>query len=159
MSMIGRYQQLTPAQMDVAISQPKLAEEMAYGGPGTGSLDIDKSWHIIHFLRTGRLWGGEGPLACAVLGGRVLEGTDTGYGPFRYLMPQEVRQVSEALATVPFIDLWSRLKLEETEQIYPGSWGAEGDIERTYVSRNYEAMCSFYEAASKSGNAVLLYIA
>jgi hypothetical protein len=163
MSMTGRYLQLTPAQLETVIVRPELAMDLAYpeDDSSASALDIDKSWHIIHFLLTGEPWGGEGPLASAVLGGTELPGTDAGYGPFRYLTPPEVREVASALEAVPFADLWSRLKPEETEaaEIYPGKWGEDGEVEGQYVSQNYGALRVFYSSASEAGNAVLLYLA
>jgi hypothetical protein len=59
-------------------------------------LRIDKSWHGIHFLLTGSAWGGKPPLSNAVLGGKEF-GQDLGYGPARYLTPDQVKEVAAAL--------------------------------------------------------------
>lgn len=59
-------------------------------------LDLDKSWHGIHYLLTGTDWQiGEGAGA-AVLGGDEL-GQDGGYGPPRLLGPDTVRAIAAAL--------------------------------------------------------------
>src|SRR5271165_1779219 len=59
-------------------------------------LNIDKSWHGIHFLLTSSAWGGTPPLSNAVLGGTEF-GPDLGYGPARYLTPDQVKEVAAGL--------------------------------------------------------------
>ncbi|NUR82053.1 MAG: DUF1877 family protein [Terrabacter sp.] len=63
-------------------------------GRDTIWLDLDKSWHGIHFLLTGTDWsaGDAGAAGGAILGGRPV-GEDDGYGPARLLEPA-VRQCS-----------------------------------------------------------------
>lgn len=161
MSMTGRYVQLTPAQLEAVIADRAQASEFAFpeNEAGTPTLDIDKSWHIIHFLLNGRPWDGDVPLANAVLGGTELPDTDAGYGPFRYLDSHQVRELSAALREVPFEVLWSRLDSEQTAaaEIYPGRWNNDS-VERQYVSHHYEALCSFIAGAGESSNAVLLHL-
>ena len=161
MSMTGRYLQLTPAQLEAVIAEPELAAQFAFPETETGAraLDIDRSWHIIHFLLNGQPWEGDEPLANAVLGGAELPHTDAGYGPFRYLAPHQVRELSSALRGIPFEVLWSRLDSERTEaaEIYPGRWNNDL-VERQYVSHHYEALCSFMATAGESSNAVLLHL-
>lgn len=52
-------------------------------------VDLDKSWHGLHFLFTGTAWEGEEPACFLVLGGEGI-GNDVGYGPARVLMPDDV---------------------------------------------------------------------
>lgn len=163
MSMTGRFLRLTRAELQDVIARPALAADLAYPNDAPlnpSELDIDKAWHIIHFLLTGEAWGGSGALADSILGGVELTGTDAGYGPFRYLTPPEVQSVARALADLPFDELWSRLDPDETESagIYPGRWGADGEVERAYVAQNYESLRTFYSSASQSSSAVLLYL-
>jgi hypothetical protein len=64
------------------------------------SLDIDKTWHIIHFLLNGDAWEGSGPLFDAVLGGSQLTDEDIGYGPARFISPAEVAATAHALRSI-----------------------------------------------------------
>src|SRR5207302_6195207 len=93
MSMIGNYLKLSDEQLEELVENPSEAEDLVYpenGDHPSDALDIDKSWHLIHFLLTGDTWGGDYPLVNVVLGGTELSGTDAGYGPFRYLVHDEV---------------------------------------------------------------------
>jgi hypothetical protein len=76
-------------------------EEYLYPDDGDSeppdSIDLDKAWHGIHYLLTGTAEGGDGPEALAILGGEEF-GPDVGYGPARFLLPGDVKAVSDALA-------------------------------------------------------------
>lgn len=162
MSMIGNYLKLSPEQLRQVIQDPEQAEELAYPEDENnlaGALDIDKSWHLIHFLLNGETWGGDGPLSNAVLGGHELPDTDAGYGPFRYLTPEEVTATAAALAEISSSTLWARFDAQAAEaaEIYPTAWaGDEGD--RAYVLHNFEALRKYFLDASSSGSGMLLYL-
>lgn len=161
MSMIGNYLLLSTEQLAAIIQEPAQAERLAYpdGELPPDALDIDKSWHLIHFLLNGETWGGEGPLSQAVLGGTELPDTDAGYGPFRYLGPAEVQTTSDALAEVSSQELWSRFNADQAQaaEIYPQGWTGD-DEEREYVQRNFESVRQLYSRAAASGKAMLLYL-
>jgi Domain of unknown function (DUF1877) len=162
MSMFGHYLQLSGEQLDVLVNDPSKAVDLVYPENEdypADALDIDRSWHIIHFLLTGDPWEGEYPLVNVVLGGNELPGTDAGYGPFRYLVDAEVKTVSQALASISADDLWSRFDVSRVQaaDIYPSPWtGGEG--EKEYVSQNYEALRQYFADAAASGKAMLLYL-
>ena len=101
--MTGRYLKLSAQQLEAVIGETIDLTDIVWPEDESDlpeALDIDKTWHVIHFLLTGEAWGGELPLANAVLGGTELPGTDAGYGPFRYLVPPEVQATSQALAKI-----------------------------------------------------------
>ena len=162
MSMIGNYLKLSVEQLQAIVTEPSEAVELVYPESGdypADALDIDKSWHLIHFLLNGETWGGSAPLFNVVLGGNELPNTDAGYGPFRYLTPVEVQTVSLALASISPTDLWARFNAKETQaaEIYPTPWrGDDGD--REYVVQNYESLRKYFSEASTAGNAMLLYL-
>jgi hypothetical protein len=162
MSMIGNYLKLAPEQLEAIITEPSEAEGLAYPESGDyppNALDIDKSWHLIHFLLNGETWGGAAPLMNVVLGGSERPDTDAGYGPFRYLEPAEVQTTSQALSGISSEDLWARFDAKEVEaaEIYPTLWkGDDGD--REYVLRNFESLQKYFSEAAASGNALLLYL-
>lgn len=162
MSMIGNYLPLSAEQLAMIVRDPAQAEALAYPADHDlppDALDIDKSWHLIHFLLNGETWGGNGPLSQVVLGGTELPGTEAGYGPFRYLRPEEVRDTSMALAAISSEELWSRFNADRTQaaEIYPQGWtGDEG--EREYVQSNFQSLQQLYSKAAASGKAMLLYL-
>lgn len=164
MSMIGRLLRVPATKLQALPSSVRPALEQLYPDDGSDSgpersLDLDKSWHLIHFLLTGVAWGGEGPIASAVLGGEELAGTDAGYGPFRYLSPAEVRATSDALAGLDATALWRRFDADRVNaaDIYPSPWTGERP-EPEYIAQNYEALREFYSAAASAGDGMLLFI-
>ena len=162
MSMIGNYLKLSEEQLETIIKEPSMVEQLIY--PEDGSypvdlLDIDKSWHLIHFLLNGEAWNGEGPLLNVVLGGHELPDTDAGYGPYRYLKQVEVSSVSDALGGVSANALWEGFVAEQVQaaEIYPTSWiGDDGD--REYISQNFDALKRYFSEAAAAGKAMLLYL-
>ena len=162
MSMIGNYLKLSSEQLATLARDPSAVEEFAYPSDGdvpADAMDIDKSWHLVHYLLTGESWGGEAPLKDAVLGGRELAGTDTGYGPYRYLTAADVRATSRALTDLTADALWARFDVERvnTAQIYPTPWAGD-DGDRDYVTSNYEALRKYFFEAVVSGQGMLLYL-
>lgn len=163
--MIGHFLKITPAFLREVIEDPNRATELvypeddSYPEPPT-ALDLDKAWHLIHFLLAGETWGGDGPLAAAVLGGDALEETDAGYGPFRYLQPEQVREVAEALTRVDSEDLWRNFDAKKVAkaEVYPSGWEG-GEDDKQYICQNFDELKKFYGEAAAAGSALLLYIA
>lgn len=162
--MIGRFMRVSGSKVGGVISRPHELLDYAYPEDGSDAdpsmtLDIDKSWHLIHFLIAGQSWGGQGAIADAVLGGEEITDTDAGYGPFRYLLPDQVRATAKELSSLSAAELWGRFDAgaAAAAEIYPQPWTGE-DPEREYITRNYEELRRFYSDAAESGDAMLLYI-
>jgi hypothetical protein len=162
MSMIGRYLRVSPRVIREIQRVPSTLCDVLYPEPEpeehrSRSLDIDKTWHIIHFLLNGNLWEGDGPLFDAVLGGHELTKEDLGYGPARYLEPREVAATARALGGVSAEELWSRFdeaRVTEADlywSIEPGG--------RKYALENYEELRTFFGAAAQAGEALILWLA
>lgn len=78
------------------------------GGDGGEMVDVDKSWHLIHFLLTGHASGGQWPLGFILTGGQVdgppegeddedEDGFESEDGSSRTFTPDEVREIAAAL--------------------------------------------------------------
>ena len=124
-------------------------------------LDIDKSWHGIHFLLNGDKYDGKLPLVNAVLGGSPLDDPDRpqlDYG-VRYLMPDEVREVAKALSQLSESELRSRFNpsLLSAAKIYPNVW-ERGAEELDYLMFHYARLVKFFQDAAKNGEAMLIYL-
>ena len=178
MSMIANYRRVTPDELEVLLRKPSTIVEYLFPEDGEEyegvsedgqyltspederNLDIDKSWHAIHYLLTGDAWQGNPPLANAVLGGTELGEEDVGYGPCRYLTPEEVREVASALVGIPVEELRRRYDPVELEKadIYPNIWIREGDEGLEYVLEYYEALVRFFRSAAEAGDGMLLYL-
>jgi Domain of unknown function (DUF1877) len=80
-------------------------------GLNENGLNLEKSWHVLHYLLTGETEEAQPPLGNAILGGKEI-GDDLGYGPARFLTPQQVQEVASALASMKKEDLASRFDLD-----------------------------------------------
>jgi hypothetical protein len=155
MSMIGEYARLTPAELARAVRDPNWAlafiDELIEAGVDetTGSgrprcLDIGKAWDTLGFL----LRRIEFPVDI-VHGGQEIPGAeDWGYGPPRYLTPEQVQAAAAALATLPSEALVQGVTEAELAQAdpYPNLAG-EGLEWLKYVTHHYDALVPFFQAA------------
>ncbi len=161
MSMIGNLVRVSPEKLDELLESPEqvpaFLDEIYEREDSNEHMDVDKAWQIIHFLLTGEQYEGEFPLSAVMLGGKELGEEDVGYGPARYLTPDEVRAVATAIAAISEDELWSRFNAKAVlkAQIYPSVWG---DGDREYVVNNYAEVRRFYADAAKAGHAVLAFI-
>src|SRR2546425_4040968 len=165
LGMYMTFKQISPSELERLQKNPSLVK---YDPSG---LDVDKTWQVMHFLLTGDAWGGAPPLAKTIMGGTDI-GEDLGYGPARYLMPEEVREVASALSGVSIDDLRKRFDpaaLEKAE-VYPGFSGAvehvgvdpaaEPEMKDflEFLLKKFEGLVSFYAEAASKGNAMLLFL-
>lgn len=163
--MIGNYLRVTPAQLGALFADASgITAFLDADHPDDARLDIDKSWHAIHFLLNGTAWEGAGPFADVVLGGQEIGDEDVGYGPARGLTPDEVQRIAAALATVSEEELWSRFdpaKLAEAE-IYPKGWDAydpsEDESSKAYLLGYYAELRAFFRRAAEAGDALVVYL-
>jgi Domain of unknown function (DUF1877) len=163
MSMIGYFLALKAEQIDELVREPASVSSFVADARedqdelGGDFLDIDKSWHAIHFLLTGEVEGGEAPLAWTVFAPTSV-GEDLGRGSARVLLPDQVIEVSQALAPVTVDKLrrgcdWAVMN---ERQIFPGGW-RKGDED--YIADNFKQLKKFYESAARRRMAVLQWIA
>jgi hypothetical protein len=163
MSMIGNFLAINPEQLASLIDAPDQIDSLLYPEEDDAELpnhlDIDKTWHAIHFTLNGKAWEGEEPLFLAIMGGKEI-GEDIGYGPARYLTLDQVKSVATALTRIPpetFSKQFNQAALDAAE-IYPEIWVRDGDDGLAYVLEYYTQLQSFYQAAAERGDAALLYI-
>jgi len=123
-----------------------------------GVVGLDKAWQALHFTLTGDAWGGDGPLADAVMGGDAVGG-DLCYGPARYLPPEKVRAVAAALSKVPPEAFAQRFDPEALtrEEVYPAIW-EEGPEVGEYVFAFYETLRECYAGAAEAGQGMLIAV-
>jgi len=117
MGMVGEYIRVDDKMLSKLKKGKKdifeLSEELADSGAVT---DLDKAWHIVHFVLSGKVWesGGE-PLSRMVLGGAIVnEDSDGGYGPSTYLTVDEVREISAAAESVS--EEWFRERYDKVKK-------------------------------------------
>jgi Domain of unknown function (DUF1877) len=160
--MNGEYLRVSPSVIRDIQAEPSMLLYVLYPDPEPDGfksrrLDIEKTWHIIHFLLNGDASDGSGPLFCAVLGGSQLTSDDLGYGSARFLDPTEVVATAKALSSISPEELWSRFDEARVRkaELY---WSTEPEG-KGYALENYKALRSFFTVAAETGDAVILWLA
>jgi len=160
MSMIGNFFQLTPSQLDSFNTNPAEVVSFIYTdeGKNENGIDIDKSWHAIHFMLNGKKYEGNLPLFNVVLGGTEIGG-DVGLGPARYLNATEVAEVAETLRSLPPDEFETRYDAAAltANDIYSQIWGEDKDGEDLkYIVSYYVTLRNYYiEAEQQYDNPTL----
>ncbi|MBW9208264.1 YfbM family protein [Mumia sp. zg.B21] len=137
------------------LNDPELVEDLLESEDDESFVDLDKSWHGIHWLLTGSGEPTPAEVSDAIWGGEEA-GEDLGYGPPRLLSPAGVRAVSATLEAISVENLRSRMDpaAMAQAQIYPAIWDEE-DVFDEYVAPSFEQLRQFYAAASEAGEAVI----
>lgn len=159
MGMAVFFAPISAAKLEELRKDPDSIEQFLYRDDDgeDDSFDVDKAWHGLHYVLTGTAWGGDGPLAMAILGGTEI-GEDLGMGPARFLTPAQVREVAAALADLKEADLRARFDPQRMAEldIYPTIWLQEGDEAFEYLMENFHPMVEFYAGAAARGDGVIL---
>lgn len=131
-------------------------------------LELDSEWHILSFLLTGHEEMGILPFLIEnncednlLAVNAILCGTETRcestYGFYRYLVPNEVKQITEALNTFPQENIIKRFNrgMSNEPDIYKFHW-TEEDLDFTLTF--YKKLVDYYNKTNENGNAMLLYL-
>ena len=129
--------------------------------PGEGrQMDLDKAWHGIHFLLTGRADGGDKPAGFLLHGGREVGDVDVGYGPARALTSADTRAAHAMLAARSDDALRARFdpKAMMRAEVYPEIWdGDDADDDALgYLMENVASLRTFLAAAADEGLGLLI---
>jgi hypothetical protein len=124
-------------------------------------IDLDKSWHGIHFLLTGSAEEGEEPLCYLIKGGEEVGDGDVDFGPPRALRPKQIANWANALSSISTDDLRKRFdaKAMMEAEIYPTIWDrvTEEDDYPGYLIENYEWLRSFIEQMKNENKGAIIY--
>ncbi|WP_437100723.1 YfbM family protein [Streptomyces kronopolitis] len=166
MSMIGEYARVTPAELDRALGDPEWAltlvdarrEAEADSCPPPAAarcLDVDKAWDALGFLLRRR-----GFPVDIVHGEEPVPGADDwGYGPPRYLTPEQVREAAAALAGITGDGLTAGVGPADlaAAEVYPTIVWERGEP-LDYVREHYALLRPFLCAAAEQGDGVLMWL-
>ncbi len=121
-------------------------------------LSLDKAWMGVHRLLAGDDWQPTRPPANAVLGG-VEFGEDHGYGPARYLLADDVKEIAAALATLDVGVVAASFDAGRFEraQVYPGGWDQPDAL--GWLLGSLDELRGYYSRASRMGRAMLFWVA
>lgn len=159
MSMIGNYLAVTQEELDQLYSSPKKLTTFLYEERSNDILDVDKSWHAIHFTLTGTPNGGDAPLANVVFGVTPISDEDVGYGPALGTNAETVKTIANALnkiTEIQFKEKFDAYALANAE-IYPQIWD-EGDDAMDYVATYFSELRDFYREAAEDDLAIITFI-
>jgi hypothetical protein len=123
--------------------------------PNTEGLSLEKSWHSLHYLLTGVAGEAPPPLGNAILGGASI-GDDGGYGPARFLTPERVREVAEALSSFKIEQLEQRFDVDAMSAANIYACPEEEELEM--VQHYFKRLVQYYSDAAAKGKAMLLWI-
>jgi hypothetical protein len=124
------------------------------------TVDIDKSWHAIHFLLCASPDPGTSEESKAILGGSEV-GPDLGYGPLRVLPPNDVARVADVLEGIDRAALLERFDPARltAADVYPQMWDEDDPTLESYIGDNYETVRNLYLQGREAGQAMLLWLA
>jgi hypothetical protein len=130
--------------------------------PQSDIYDVDKYWHILHFLFTGTAWEGTQPKAFLASGGSPV-GRELGYGPPRLFEPEELQAISSFLETLTFEEFASGYVSEsvmDAELYYwrPGSTAEELSADLETLWAIVGEMREFLANTAKHGDGILVEI-
>ena len=163
MSMIGAFVCATDEEIRSLHSTPReivpFLEQLEEARDGR-ALEIDKTWHALHWLLTGTEYEGEPPLNVMVSGGSEIGDVEAGYGPARALTSEEVRDIDQALASISTADLLARYDGRAMRDLYPGIWDRvdEREIILDDLAFQFDRLKGFIARASEEGLGVIAYL-
>lgn len=164
MGMVAYFTAANADKLDELRANPDTMGDFLFPNDGEdepeNTVDIDKSWHGIHFLLSRLVNEEDDPLALAVLGGEET-GEDLGYGPPRILEPEVVRRIALAMASVTQEQLDNAFDPGAMSEagIYPDIWERDGREALEYLTHFFPKLSTFYQEAAKRGDGAVLWLA
>lgn len=173
MGMVMVLHRLSPAKMAEVVETPEIVEDLIFGSEDSEEdpdelylgppetvvqLDLDKSWHVIHFLLTGTAYEGEPP-ANALLSGDDVGEEEVGYMVPMLLTPPRVAAFAQHLDALDNATLLARWESNGpvAEDIYMAAPREdEGMVE--YVFENVDNLRIFTRASAERGEGLLVAV-
>jgi hypothetical protein len=141
------------------LMKKQLARRAGSAGEKREVLSLEKAWHGVHYLLSGRREPGPELRSQAVLGGVELGGDPegfSGYGPARYFRAARVRELSEELRR-PEVEAEAAARFDPAKmsqlRIYPG-W-RPGDQDKQGLMDALQRLRDFYSSAAAQGRAII----
>lgn len=154
-----RIPEFQAAQREIDDARAKLAEL----GPLEPALELQKSWHILHYTMSGNVWGA-GSTGDALVAGEDL-GNDMGYGPPRLHDPASTKAFGDFIAALDLEQIQSRIQYQEllNLRVYgvPMGRGSEAQFEdelRTEVATYFPQLRDYVKRMSQKGNGLLIWL-
>ena len=131
---------------------PEKADKIMHEASGP-VLSLDKNWQEIHEILTGQSKPSGDLLSNAIFGGTDI-GSDLGYGPARFLTPEQVKQISEKLTSVSEEDFRTTASTFANDAFT----SPLGQLERVdFYCELFTRLQAFYRKTAESGSPILLW--
>jgi len=161
--MIGHLRAVDDHIIDGVLAAPDTIHEIVHPDEeegGTEHLDIDKSWHTIHYVLAGETWGGDLPLGFLVAGGAAVGEEDVGYGPARAFRPAEVSEIAAAVSAISDATFRERFSVERLKEadVYPSFGHASDEEEIPYFLDYFQQVRSFVQVAAQHKKGLIIYV-
>jgi hypothetical protein len=141
------------SEMELArMAREGVDEEMLMAA--RGALDLDKSWHLLHYLFTGSAWDGPLPAATLLSGGREV-GEDLGYGPARVLTPKETKEFAQYLGMQSETQLAKKINMPAMQRldIYAADQDSADDL-----NHYFPQLKSYVSDAASKGQGLVIWM-
>lgn len=123
----------------------------------TNSLNLQNTWHAMHYMLTGQDTGGESPLCYSVEAEYPFPHVTSEGEIVRYNSAVLVSEISEALNqidTKKFREHFDAEKMAQA-QIYPEQWEIKSEIKLDQLSLIFIQFKTFYQHAHDNNHAVV----
>lgn len=155
--MVMYWIAVAPSEADDLVAERVDAWDLLEA-PGR-SVDVDKAWHAVHAVLTGRADEDDSVLGRTVFGGTEF-GEDEGYGPARLLSAADVTEVSGALDELGPVAFEDRVDLATLAalSIYPFAFddAEEASELRAWLLDSFVTVADAYRAAAAGGQAMVV---
>jgi Domain of unknown function (DUF1877) len=162
MGMVAMFKMITPTELKEIRRNPVYLEDLLLPedvpDPFAGQIDLEKSWHSLHFMLTGTLKPDGTALGDALMGGEEV-GRERcfGYDRPRLIDFDRVQEINRALSGLDFEQLYSAVDLQSPllAKVYLGQ-NLEDDKE--YLAHYFELLVALYRTAAESKSAIVAYL-
>lgn len=124
-------------------------------------IDVDKSWHAIHFTLTGKAYDvcNSNPLSKVVLGGNFVNNKNI-YSPVLYITPEEVKTTYKSMEKIDesYFRMKFNMKNMIKNKVYPVMKELEKESFFKYVWGGFQLIKAFFRVASKNNYYILFHV-
>jgi hypothetical protein len=125
--------------------------------------DLDKFWHIYHYLFTGSAWEGSFPGGFLVSAGKEIGDIDVGYGPARSFASGEVFVLQRFLDGLDRTEMRARLAAlpgAAEDLYYSVAWGddVELDKELEALTQELQNLKSFIAETTRQKRGLVIWL-
>lgn len=165
MAMCAYFESISQRKLKRLLANPDAIHDIIWSDlhddENSGFFELQEFWQQLHFLLTGTAWDvdEENPITQVVLGGQEVGPDAFGYGPARFIKPEQVKLIATALKDLDLVDLKTRYSKEEFAEANLYSFVPEQFDEDLNILVDYlDGFLEFYGEAAERGDAVIAYI-